>query len=110
MTAQIGVINKKCVALATDSAVTIGSGQTIKAFNTAEKLFTLSKGSPVGIMIYNNAEFLGIPWEILVKEYRKNSYGRNFDTLHKYAQDFFSFINEYSQFNILEIRHNMMLE
>ncbi|MDA3729941.1 hypothetical protein PBV87_00240 [Niameybacter massiliensis] len=108
MTAQIGVINKKCVALATDSAVTVGYGKNIKAFNTAEKLFTLSNNAPVGIMIYNNAEFLGIPWEILIKEYRKKCCSNKYSNLVDYANDFFKFVNEYNQFNVLEIRHSIL--
>lgn len=49
MTAQIGILNKNAVVLATDSAVTIADGKKEKAFNTAEKLFELVRNKPVGI-------------------------------------------------------------
>ena len=50
MTAEIAIMNKTAIALAADSAVTIGRGK--KIFNTVNKLFTLSKYHPVAIMIY----------------------------------------------------------
>jgi len=69
MTAEIGILNTTGVALAADSAVTIGSS---KVFNSADKLFSLSKHHPVGIMIYGNASFMGVPWETIIKIYRRN--------------------------------------
>lgn len=49
MTAEIAIMNAQAVALAADSAVTFGT----KVRNTANKIFTLSKFEPVGVMIYN---------------------------------------------------------
>lgn len=68
MTAEIVIINQHGVAMAADSAVTIGSQKII---NSAIKLFSLSRTEPVGIMIYGNANLLNIPWETLIKLYRK---------------------------------------
>ncbi len=69
MTAEVALLNKTAVVLAADSAMTIaGSGKTYPA----QKLFALTKHHPVGAMIYNNAEFMGIPWETLVKMYRRS--------------------------------------
>jgi hypothetical protein len=90
MTAEIAVMNKRAIALASDSAVTIGNGA--KFYNTANKLFMLSKYEPVGIMIYSNAEFMGVPWEIIVKEYRSNRDSNSKYYLSDYANDFFNFI------------------
>lgn len=63
MTAEIAVMNKRAIALAADSTVTVGG--RAKFYNSANKLFMLSKYEPVGIMIYNNAEFIGVPWEYI---------------------------------------------
>ena len=52
LTAEIIIMNKTAVALAADSAVTIGV-EGKKTYNTVNKLFTLSKYHPVGIMIYD---------------------------------------------------------
>jgi hypothetical protein len=90
MTAEIAVMNKRAIALAADSAVTVGD--RAKFYNTANKLFMLSKYEPVGIMVYNNAEFMGIPWETIVKEFRLYL-GRTYkDYLQDYAECFFEFL------------------
>jgi hypothetical protein len=67
MTAEIAILNKSAVALAADSKVTIGTGGGRKTFDTVNKLFTLSKVHPVGIMVFGNAEFMQFPWETIVK-------------------------------------------
>src|SRR5437660_1390153 len=75
MTAEIAIMNKIGVALAADSAVSIGgenveSGPT-KVYNSVNKLFALSRCNPVGIMIYGRAEFLAVPWESIIKLYQE---------------------------------------
>ncbi len=59
---------------------------------TAHKIFALSRNHPVGIMIYGSANFMGIPWEIVIKIYRKKIGNIEFGTLKEYAQDFLNFI------------------
>lgn len=95
MTAQVAVLNQKAVALATDSAVSSTSG---KIYTTANKLFTLSKVEPVGVMIYNNADFMGVPLETIIKSYRQQLKCASFDTLEKYADDFWSYLEDKNSF------------
>lgn len=90
MTAEIGILNKTAVALAADSAVTIG-GQ--KIYNSANKLFTLSKHEPVGVMIYGDAQISGVPWETIIKLYRAQLGKRSFSKLEGYCEDFIAFLN-----------------
>ena len=90
MTAEIALMNKKAIALATDSAVTISNSG--KKYNSENKLFMLSKYYPVGIMIYSNAEFMGIPWETIIKSYRTQLGCTCFDTIEEYAKDFVNYI------------------
>lgn len=92
MTAEVVVMNKTGVALASDSVVTIENGN--KFYNTANKLFNLSQSSHVGIMAYNSASFMGFPIEIVIKEYRKNLQGRTFSTLRGYWNDFVDYLAE----------------
>lgn len=94
MTAEIGILNKHAVALAADSAVTINSGKGRKIYNSVNKLFTLSKYEPVGIMIYGNADLLGVPWETIIKTYRKKLGRKKHDTIEKYAESFIAFLKE----------------
>ena len=69
MTTEIAVINKLGVALATDSAVTV-SGDRQKVFDTGDKLFELCAHAPIAVMINGNMDLLGVPWEIIIKDFR----------------------------------------
>ena len=61
MTAVVGILNKTGIAIAADSAVTISTGnKERKIYNSANKVFTLSKYHPVAIMIYSSAQFLSL--------------------------------------------------
>ena len=92
MTAVVGILNKHAVAIAADSAVTIGGNGGRKIFNKANKVFTLSKQHPVGIMIYNSASFMTTPWETIIKVYRKQLGSTSFSTLKEYEQNFIAFL------------------
>jgi hypothetical protein len=92
MTCEVAVMNKRGVALAADSAVTMGNGR--KIYNTAEKLFRLSPGLPVAIMTYGSADIMGVPWETVVTIYARKLGDRRFDTLEEYARSFIGFIEE----------------
>jgi hypothetical protein len=92
VTAEVAVMNKMAVALAADSAITFDTEGAAKIYNSGTKLFSLSKRFPVGVMIYGNAEFMGIPWETAVKYYRSKLADRSFDTLAEYADHFISYL------------------
>ena len=92
MTAEVAVMNKSAVALAADSAVTFNVNGGQKVYETVNKVFSLSKYHPVGLMVYGKAEFMGIDWETIVKIYRSRSANRAFDTLGEHAQDFLGFL------------------
>ncbi len=99
MTAVVGVLNKHAIAIAADSAVTIDSSNGKKIFNAANKIFTLSKFHPVGIMIYNAANFMGIPWETIIKIYRKQLGEKSFNTISEHKIDFINFLNKKNYFD-----------
>ena len=90
MTAEVVVMNKSAVAVAADSAVTIEMRHGNKIYTT-NKVFTLSKYQPVGIMIYGKAELLQIPWETIIKVFRRRLGDRKSGLLDEYAQDFVRF-------------------
>jgi hypothetical protein len=96
MTAEIAILNTHGVAIAADSAITLRFGENEqKIYNSANKVFALSKYNPVGIMIYNNASFMDIEWEILVKEYRRLLGKKTYKTLFEYAKHFIQFVREF---------------
>ena len=91
MTALVGVLNKHAVAIAADSAVTMGN--THKVVNSANKIFTLSKFHPVAVMVFNNAAFMGVPWDIIIKEYRKELGSKALPSVKCYVDDFVRFLH-----------------
>lgn len=89
MTAEIAILNKGAIALAADSVVTISSGPGSKAktYKSVNKLFSLSRLHPVGAMIYGSADIMGVPWETLIKDYRRKLGSKSFATIDDYAAD-----------------------
>jgi hypothetical protein len=67
VTCEVAVVDKRGIALAADSAVTLGNGK--KIYHTAEKLFSLSPSIPVAIMTFGAADMMNVPWETVVKIY-----------------------------------------
>jgi hypothetical protein len=92
VTAEIAVMNKQAVALAADSAVTVTGEYGPKIFASANKIFALSKHHPVGIMVFGQADFLRVPWETIVKEYRARLGDTSFPQVEGYAEDFLNYL------------------
>lgn len=93
MTAIVGILNKHGIAVAADSAETIGDG--VKIYNKANKIFNLSKYHPVGAAVYGSASFGDlVPWDIIFKLYRENLGKRCLSTIEEYVNNFVSFIEE----------------
>lgn len=95
MTAEIAIMNKNGLALASDSAVTIRTISGDKIYDTANKLFMLSKFEPIAIMVYDGAKFMEVPWETVIKSYRKYSLAREkFNTVKEYAEHFLNYLED----------------
>lgn len=102
MTAVIGILNKSAITMAADSAVTVSGYSSQKIYNTANKIFTLSKYHPIGIIIYSSATFMGIPWETIIKLYRKNLKDKCFSKLEDYKDDFLNFLKDKNYYTSIE--------
>ncbi|WP_156855817.1 hypothetical protein [Oceanobacillus sp. AG] len=98
MTAEVAVLNKQGIAMAADSAITSGREGVQKVYNTANKLFSLSKEHSIGIMIYGAGSFMEVPWEVIIKAYRNNLGTKKFPNVKDYLHDFFCFLDEDEQF------------
>ena len=95
MTAEIVIMNKEAVALAADSAVSLVIGPSEspqKIFTSANKIFGLSDNHAVSLMIYNNASFLGVPWEPVFTRFEESLGTVPLLTLADYANRFISFL------------------
>lgn len=94
MTSEVVVMNSLAVALAADSAATVTNGRDNKVYNSANKLFMLSKHHPVGVMVYNNSSLLGIPWETILKMFRHELGTREYDRLEEYGEALIAFLDK----------------
>jgi len=81
--------------MAADSAVTVGDHVAIH--NSANKLFALSVFEPVGVIIYANAQFMQIPMEIIIKQYKSELGRRSFSFLEEYVDNFITFLETHSE-------------
>lgn len=109
MTAEIAVMNKSAVALAADSAATLQMERVHKIY-MVNKLFSLSKEHPVGIMIYGKPQLLGVPWETIIEMYRRHLETNNFRTLTEYSKDIISFVESASDLFPEEVQKNFLEE
>jgi len=96
VTAEIAIMNRLAVVLAADSATTVTywnkGTKTERYFKGANKLFQLSNGQPVGLMIYATASLHGVPWDIIVKEFRRCLGDDVLPKLSDYCDRFCAFI------------------
>lgn len=74
MSAGICIMNRNAIAMAADSAVTVGDHAAIH--NSANKLFSLSRVAPVGVIVYANAALMTVPIEIIVAVYPRYNTNR----------------------------------
>ena len=91
MTAELLIMNGNAIAMATDSAVTVGD---IKTFNGANKLFMLSNDPPMGIMIFGNSNFDDFPIEALIKEFKKESDFAELKNITNIQKEFVRFLSK----------------
>ena len=94
MTAEIAIINRNAVTLATDSAVTLTVRGAEKIYNGADKLFELSVKDPIGIMVYNNLEFMGMSLEVAIKQFRDKVPPQNYASVADAASAFFAYLEK----------------
>lgn len=96
MTAEIAILNKSAVALAADSAVTISAGaDQHKIFDSADKLFELTPGDPIAIMINNDMSFMEAPLPVLIKEYRKSA--PHFTCVKNAGEHFLRYLDDFAK-------------
>lgn len=113
MTSEICVMNRMSVVLAADSATTVSyyeNGQQVQRyFKGANKIFQLSESQPVGVMIYGNADLLGTPWELIIKDFRKKLGDAAFPKIADYATEFCKYINKNKDIFDDELRYNTFM-
>ena len=103
MTCQLALMNMRGVALASDSAATVGSKRT---FNKREKIFTLGGGQPIGFLVAGNASYTpgDVEWERVIYLYSEYLGTKTHSTLSDYVSDFVNFVGQ--QDNLHDDRTN----
>ncbi|WP_336966829.1 hypothetical protein [Brevundimonas aurantiaca] len=89
MTAEIVIANRQGIALAADSAVTVGKDRVWK---TANKLFSLGPNNDIGVMIHGSADYLGVGWETIVKMFKRHVGDNKYPTVKATIEDFIEFV------------------
>lgn len=89
-------MNMNAVVLAADSAMTVryweNGEQKTRYYKGSNKIFQLSDYHPVGMMIFDAASLQEVPWEIIVKEFRRHLGKTEHPNLKAYADALFQFI------------------
>ena len=103
MTSEILILTPSAVALAADSAVTVGNKKT---YNGVNKLFMLSNDPPMGIMTYNLSHFSNVPLETIIKEFRLEIKDDKLNTVEEFKDKF----REYLEKLIKDSLHSYSIE
>ena len=108
MTAIVGILNKKGIAIAADSAVTFTNadkkvkkneeGEKVTliqdiVINSGDKMLRLKDKQPVAVMTVQNANLVQLPWDVIIRWYRKQRDDSGFPNLMDYIEDFMAFVN-----------------
>jgi hypothetical protein len=98
LTTEVAILNREAVALAADSAATVGPPGSQKIYTSANKIFGLSRRHPVAAMIYNSGAFMGVPWETIVKLYREELADTAYPTVEEYGDHFVGAVSANPQY------------
>lgn len=90
MTAIVGILNKKGVAIAADSASTTKK----KIINSGNKMLRISDVIPAAVMVVNNSTLATMPWEVIIRWYRKENGKSKFPSLQSCIDDFMAFVDK----------------
>lgn len=118
MTSQLALMNKNAIALASDSAVTVGN----KTYNSATKIFTLKGNQAIGFMISNAGTYLpcNVAWERVIGLFSDEIGTEHLKTVADYVKRFKKFLSEspkltpnrenstYIQSDLIEFLHNFL--
>lgn len=93
MTAEIAILNKIGVALAADSAISVTLRNAGRRLSVSDhKIFELTESAPVAVLIHGNAEFMAVPVETLIKDYRSSLGHKVYGHLDDYVTAFLEYL------------------
>ena len=108
MTAVVGILNKRGIAIAADSAVTMTRDGNEKIENSANKMLRMSDVCPISVMTVGSAAFLSTPWDIIVRRFRQKHGNIQFPTVQACIDEFFAYMLTEKMFFPEEIQRNYL--
>lgn len=100
MTIAISMKINDGIILATDSSSTIfgkneeGIDEVHHTYFTADKLFNIKKGSPIGVMTWGEGSINNQSISTLIKDFRKESINKEYVSVMDTSNDFKNFLEE----------------
>lgn len=64
----------------------------IRSIIPQTKYFELSLHNPIGLMIYNNLEFMGVPLDVAIKEFRSSAACTKVNSMAEICDAFFEYL------------------
>ena len=106
MTAVVGILNKRGLAIAADSAVTRTRYNHTKVTKNGNKMIRLSNCVPVCVMLTGNGDYIKTQWDIIIRRYRQHRGDIPHQTVEACVHDFFRYIADNHLFCEEEVTKN----
>lgn len=100
MTAEVAILNRNGIAIAADSAVTIGEQRVWK---TTNKIFSLGPRNDIAVMVYGSGDFSGFPWEIVIKSFKSQN-SNQFETVEECKSELIEYLSHETWHNPVQER------
>ena len=105
MTSEVLIMNQEGIALAADSATTASAmyssngrnAPSPKIFESTDKIVPLPKCHHIAFMTSGSADWMGLPWETIVKLYGYQLGSKVIADVQGYADDFLTFLSKLMQ-------------
>lgn len=101
MTAQIVVMNGYGIAIASDSALSLGS---IRTFETAEKIYPLKLPHRLAVLHCGSVNFGGIPFPVLIADWKRQLADKALRDADAYAENFLDWLEHHTEW-FSDVRH-----
>jgi hypothetical protein len=93
-------MNKSAVVIAADSAMTVNVNGGKLHYHGVSKVHGVSTAHPIAIMNYGSANFAGMPWETIIKQFRdKIRNHEQYASMEGYCDEFIRFMEEFVELN-----------
>jgi|SRR5580700_8222231 hypothetical protein len=100
MTCEVAIMNRRALVLAADCAGTVttwvNGRRERRYFKGENKIFQLSESRPIGLMTFGDADFVGVPWELIVKKVSLGT-AKSFKDVSGYGDELLSYLRDHTK-------------